>query len=32
MFRIVQSLNCTPESDITLYVNYIRIKILKIKK
>ena len=29
MHRIVESLYCTPESNITLYINYIGIKIKK---
>ena len=31
MYRIVESVYCTPETNITLYVNYTRIKI-KFKK
>ena len=30
MYRIVESLYCTPETNITLYVNYTGIKIKKI--
>ena len=26
MYRIVESLYCTPETNVTLYVNYTRIK------
>ena len=31
MYRIVESLYCTPETNITLYVNYTEIKIKTIK-
>ena len=32
MYRIVESLNCTPETCITLYVSYTAIKIKKERK
>ena len=32
MYRIVESLYCTPETNITLYVNYIGIKVKTKKK